>query len=414
MALLGYYIPGLLDDYQSIAEWFSRIYGGQSFQTLYNGTLSSISLAVSASAGFTYAEVSIYAGDENQHPTGSALSTGEFSSLDINPSDWYDLVWTDVTMSSVALTTSTWYVLVVKAYGTSDWPHYLRAWGKSTSGITGKPMYSADGVSWTDNTFIGDWAFKVEGTISGGGGSEPSKAINPTPANSDTEVDFSEFQLSWEDGGDADTYNVYIGDTGALSIVSGGQAETTYTTSLATIEALIGASPIEQKIYWRVDASNDEGTTTGDEWNFDPRPGKATVPSPATAATGTNLTPALSWTAGAGADSYTLYVGGVEQTSGIEDTEYTDYADWFDYATEYTWRLDSVNQFGTTTGDDWTFTTLTYDPPISSWVNLAGKTLGPLTGGVEGTDYRWLGTNNMNTVKYIVAAAKDAIHYAEI
>ncbi len=84
------------------------------------------------------------------------------------------------------------------------------------------------------------------------------------------------------------------------------------------------------------------------------------------------------------------------------------------YNTPYSWRVDSVNQFGTTTGDTWGFTSITFDPPIATWENLPGKTLGPLTSGVAGTDYRWTGSNALNTVKYILVAKDMSIYYAEV
>ncbi len=105
---------------------------------------------------------------------------------------------------------------------------------------------------------------------------------------------------------------------------------------------------------------------------------------------------------------------GVSYDSAIPSFET---ANVFGYGTVYTWRVDSVNQFGTTTGDDWTFTSVSFDPPISTWENLPGKTLGPIstpTPGVEGTDYRWLGTNNINTVKFILVAKDQSIYYAEV
>lgn len=129
-------------------------------------------------------------------------------------------------------------------------------------------------------------------------GGAPNKPTDPTPENNDTGVDFSGFTLSWLDGGgDTETYNVYIGETGALTPVSVAQAGVSYVTTLAELQTIFSASPIDQKIYWRVDATNEHGTTTGDEWNFDPRPAKATVPSPAHEETGVKLsTTPLSYT----------------------------------------------------------------------------------------------------------------------
>lgn len=137
---------------------------------------------------------------------------------------------------------------------------------------------------------IGDrWEFTT-------GAGEPAKPENPDPADgSGPGVDFSDFELSWDDGGGADTFDVYIGTTGDLTQVSSAQAGTTYTTTLSEIETVIGSSPINQSIYWRVDATNTNGTTTGDEWNFDARPAKATLVAPTNAASDITLDQVLEW-----------------------------------------------------------------------------------------------------------------------
>jgi len=109
----------------------------------------------------------------------------------------------------------------------------------------------------------------------------------------------------------------------------------------------------------------DNFTTTG------VLPGKPTNPSPADDVTNITLdeTP-LSWDASdPAADTYEIYfreqgnnwelVGGAQ--TGIE---------WvipfgtLDYETTYEWRIDATNAYGTTTGDTWIFTTITFNPPI--------------------------------------------------
>lgn len=139
--------------------------------------------------------------------------------------------------------------------------------------VTGHSAASGSGEATSD---------LYEFTTEGENGGAPNKPTDPTPENNDMGVDFSGFTLSWLDGGGGtETFNIYIGETGALTPVSVAQVGVSYVTTLAELETIFSASPIEQKIYWRVDAVNDAGTTTGDEWNFDPRPAQATVPSPA-------------------------------------------------------------------------------------------------------------------------------------
>ena len=94
----------------------------------------------------------------------------------------------------------------------------------------------------------------------------PTKAANPTPTNANSDVTLDHETVTWEDGGGADTYNVYYGDTsGALTLVSAAQAATEFT-----VWGIGDGSPYDYEVtrYWRIDSTNAAGTTTGDEWSF--------------------------------------------------------------------------------------------------------------------------------------------------
>jgi len=104
------------------------------------------------------------------------------------------------------------------------------------------------------------------------------------------------------------------------------------------------------------------------EESADP-PDKATSPSPANTATGVSLTQAtLTWTEGVGSDYEQVYFGPSGDMSLVDDND-TDQsfslASYlpFPYGTTYQWRIDSVNDEGTTTGDVWSFTTMEFIPP---------------------------------------------------
>jgi len=240
----------------------------------------------------------------------------------------------------------------------------------------------------------------------------PSKPTNPTPTNNDTEVDFSGLQLSWEDGGGADTYDIYIGKTGDLDLVSSTQEGVTYTTTLSELATIFGADPIDQKIYWRVDAVNDAGTTAGDEWNFDPRPGKVDTTTPTHEASGVTLDDTTgSWDAPSdNTDSYDVYYGTLSGfLSLLGNTAELTYSlrstNWPQYGEAYYWRVDATNDFGTTQGDELDFTTLIFYPPTPSgvtWDDPGNDT------GYTGTP---LGTNNMLTVRKLCAAAENTFYY---
>ena len=98
-------------------------------------------------------------------------------------------------------------------------------------------------------------------------------------------------------------------------------------------------------------------------------PGPATGPSPSNGATGQGVDTSLSWTAGSLAESHDVYFGtGNPLTAG--NFQGNQPGTTFDpgpleYATTYFWRIDEVNDDGTTTGVTWQFTTEAepLDPP---------------------------------------------------
>ncbi len=58
----------------------------------------------------------------------------------------------------------------------------------------------------------------------------------------------------------AETYDIYFGPTGGIVLISAGQSELSVQVPY-TLEYNIEYS-------WRVDATNEDGTTTGDVWSF--------------------------------------------------------------------------------------------------------------------------------------------------
>lgn len=109
------------------------------------------------------------------------------------------------------------------------------------------------------------------------------------------------------------------------------------------------------------------------EYGTDVTPAKPTAPSPSD--TGTNVTldeSELSWTAGARTDTFDIYFGVsgsealVESDQAVGDTNWAIEFGTLDYGTTYGWRVDATNVYATTTGDTWTFTTISFAPPTSS------------------------------------------------
>lgn len=247
-----------------------------------------------------------------------------------------------------------------------------------------------------------------------------SKPTTPSPANgSGPGINFTNRTVSWVNGGGAETYTIRMDSGGTpYNVVSLSQTGTSYTIPEADISRYQ-----DNIISWRVDAEAGGETVTGDVWTFDPRPAKATTPSPTNGASNTalNLT-ALSWVKDAYTDKSEVncdWSGSVSpfstSSNSIALANYTPlYMDRLGYSNTYTWSVDTTNEWGTTDGDDWTFDTISYSGASCSWTNYDGKTLGPFDGGVESVDYYWLGTNCISTVKRVVAFAADRVWITEV
>lgn len=94
--------------------------------------------------------------------------------------------------------------------------------------------------------------------------SAPTKATNPAPTNGNNNVELTSgnLTLKWSGSTNTTKYSVYLGTN--LSNLS-KVADVNYSTSPSY--QLTGLSPATT-YYWRIDASNEKGTATGDVWNF--------------------------------------------------------------------------------------------------------------------------------------------------
>lgn len=137
-------------------------------------------------------------------------------------------------------------------------------------------------------------------------------------------------------------------------------------------------------------------------------PNKAINPNPANLATGVNpIGTVLSWTDGGGGTlSYDVWIDGVFQGNQVGTS--------FDPGVllgthAYTWRIDSVNGAGTTTGDVWTFNTMAlfdYTPntEIFNWTDSGGAHAGTLAQFYASPDFAtttrvdFLGNANILTI----------------
>lgn len=167
-------------------------------------------------------------------------------------------------------------------------------------------------------------------------------------------------------------------------------------------------------------------------------PTKATNPTPSNGNTDVTLDQAtLTWEDGGGATSYNVYYGtesgnlslvseGQTETA-LTVTGITDGSP-YPYITTRYWRIDSINDDGTTTGDEWSFTTIRFKCiTVTFWYAAGGyyyRLLVDADGnygshpptGVEDTDYEVLSgyaPNPIRTVRKLVAVAKNSFYYEE-
>ncbi len=198
------------------------------------------------------------------------------------------------------------------------------------------------------------WSFTTAGRLQ-----LPGKAIGPSPAHGATAVARNTV-LRWDSGGHTTSYDVYFG-TNPRPGASGFQG----TQAMRTFSP--GALSAGTRYYWRIDAKNGQGTTTGDVWSFTTAgvrelPGRAVSPSPTDGATGVGLHTTLNWDSGGHTTSFDVYFGR-SPTLGESELQRTQAGRTFTpgrllAGTRYYWRVDAKNGRGTTPGDVWSFTTV--------------------------------------------------------
>ena len=196
-------------------------------------------------------------------------------------------------------------------------------------------------------------------------------AHNPSPADGAIHPD-SWAALTWTAGSSATSHDVYFGenfddvDAGTGGTFQGNQAATYFVVGLPGFP-YPGGLVLGTTYYWRIDEVNPAKTYRGDVWSFTVSPRKAYNPSPPDGAYFVNPSVELSWEAGFGAKSHSVYFGdnfddvdtGTELTytykGATGTTSYTPGPLELDKA--YFWRVDEFDGITTYKGDVWSFTT---------------------------------------------------------
>lgn len=167
--------------------------------------------------------------------------------------------------------------------------------------------------------------------------------------------------------------------------------------------------------FWSIISASDMMFET---WGNPPVPGKPTNPSPTDAASSITLDESpLSWDASdPAADTYEVYFreqGDGWGLIGIAQAGVSFTIDFgtLDYGITYEWRIDATNVTGTTTGDTWSFDTITFNTILPG---ASGGSGGGGGGGGSGEESSPNGENNMLTLRRLVAAADNKIWYEDI
>ena len=195
--------------------------------------------------------------DDDDKPTGGDLATMTFDGSGLTTSSSGDGTTRNFD-SSYELSSGVIYAFIIRHDGSSN----LRYRRHSSAGYSGGALHvsSNSGSTWNDAS-TQDWKFEIYGDAT-----VPTKAENPAPTDANTDVTLDQATITWDDGGGADTFDVYYGTvSGNLTLISSAQVGESFTVTGITNGAPYAYLSVR---YWRIDSTNDAGTTTGDEWSF--------------------------------------------------------------------------------------------------------------------------------------------------
>jgi len=197
------------------------------------------------------------------------------------------------------------------------------------------------------------------------------KATKPDPADGGTGATMP--LLGWTAGDTAIFHNVYLGASPNLTeadLVAQNQPFAMYFH-------VAGVEP-GMTYYWRVDEVDATGAvTTGNVWSFSTLSQKASDPFPPNGAQFAPLDATLTWTAGYGTQTHTVYFGTsldeVANASGGTPQAAPTYTPAGPLAKETTcyWRVDESDGQNMYPGDVWSFSTIgdvtVADPDLIGW-----------------------------------------------
>lgn len=190
----------------------------------------------------------------------------------------------------------------------------------------------------------------------------PPTPSGPSPSDGSDTIAMTT-DLLWADAVGADTYDVYFGTSVSPPLVSATQPGRLYNPPTDLSPSTI--------YYWKIVATNGDGSTTGPVWSFttdvatSSPPLTPSNPSPGNGQMTVALAPTLTWYDDALASSYSVAFGTSATPSivstGLTAASYT--PGTLTAFTAYYWQITAIGPGGTTVGPIWSFTTGPNDPP---------------------------------------------------
>ena len=321
-------------------------------------------------------------------PIGTDLCSGTTNGNTLPESGVGAEYWEDREISlggSVELTESTQYAIVVRA-----------------------PNASGDWV-------FANWAREhVNPTVGGGLYVSADSGESWLPYEGD--VDYADCWFKTKSGGVEKDDGSFVHDGYERVYIAGlsWYAQTFTADSTYTIDSVI-----LKLSRW---GDSEPGTITVSIRATEEVPDKAINPAPVDAVTTVTLDQdTITWEDGGGATSYNVYYGEdagslVLVSVGQEGLTFslTSYLP-FGYTTGRAWRIDSINAAGTTTGDVWTFTTITFNVP-SPGIRGFGGGGGDGPGGGEETGFAGgaISDGQTNIKVRLVGVANNRFWYEDV
>src|ERR1022692_356157 len=164
--------------------------------------------------------------------------------------------------------------------------------------------------------------------------------------------------LSWSASSNANSYDLYLGNSNPPSVYAQNLSGTSYVVS-TTLNA--GST-----YYWNVVAKNSMGSAPASStWSFTMAaavPGQVMLTSPGSGAASQSTTPTLSWSASSNANSYDLYLGNSNPSSvyvyaqNLSGTSFV-VSTALNAGSTYYWNVVAKNSMGSAPASStWSFT----------------------------------------------------------